>query len=149
MLALTSVWMGLATLALSMAMLLYRPAFTDGTVTFVLYFGSPGALCLAGLVLWAHRKDDRAEPGVSAQRLQAKIAIVFALLAAAIVYLLIINSQKLEPFEHRPPTAYNSGLREATVSNNAPVHDAGHAQRTTGNARLRDHARAIALPPGT
>ncbi len=85
MLALASVWMGLATLALSTAMLLYRPAFTDGTVTFVLYFGSPGALCLAGLVLWAHRKDDRDDPGVSAQRLQAKITVILALLAAGIV----------------------------------------------------------------
>jgi hypothetical protein len=122
MLALASVWMGLATLALSTAMLLHRPAFTDGTVTFVLYFGSPGALCLAGLVLWAHRKEAGDDPGVSAQRLQAKIAIVFAALAATIVYVLIIHSQKLEPFERRPPTAYNSRSRGATVSVHAPVH---------------------------
>ena len=144
MLAFASVWIGLATLALSATMLLYRPAFTDLTVTLVLYFGSPGALCFAGLVLWAHRKEDGADPGVSAQRLQAKIAIGLALLAAAIVYMLIINSQKLDPFERPPTTAYNCLPKGAAVDDDAPVHHADHSERTTGNARLGHHARAIA-----
>lgn len=96
-LALSAVWIGLLTLGLSAAMLFYRPAMTDWTVLLVLYFGSPGALCFAGLVLWAHRKDAPGDPAVAAQRAQAKVGIVLAVLAAAIVYGLIILSEKLEP----------------------------------------------------
>lgn len=99
MLALTSVWIGLLSLLLAGTMVLHRPVFTDWTVTLVLYFGSPGAMCLAGLVLWALRKEDFDDGGVAAQRLQAKVAIALALFAAAIVYLLIIYSAKLEPVE--------------------------------------------------
>lgn len=99
MLALMSTWLGLAAFLLASAMLLFRPTFTDWTVTLVLYFGSPGALCLAGLVLWAHRNDDHSDPGLESQRLQAKIAVTLAVLAAAIVYALIIFSTKLEPIE--------------------------------------------------
>ena len=94
MLALASVWIGLASLLIAGAMLAYRPTFTDAGVTLVLYFGSPGALCLAGLVLWAYRKEG-SSPGVLAQRLQAKIAIVLAVAAATIVYALIIASDKM------------------------------------------------------
>lgn len=96
-LALAGVWIALLTLGLSVAMLIYRPAMTDLTVLLVLYFGAPGALCLAGLVLWAHRKDNSADPAIAAQRVQAKVAIALAILAAAIVYGLIIFSEKLEP----------------------------------------------------
>lgn len=99
MLAIWSVWTALATMLLAGTMWLYRPAFADLTVTLVLYFGSPGALCFAGLVLWAHRKDDAHEPGVGAQRLQAKVAATMAVIAAAIVYLLIIYSRKLLPID--------------------------------------------------
>ena len=93
MLALASVWIGLGVFLLAVAMLVHRPAFTDLTVTLIVYFGSPGAMCLAGLVLWAYRKEKTPEPGVVAQRLQAKAAIVLAVLAAAIVYLLVALSQ--------------------------------------------------------
>ncbi len=96
MLALLSVWVGLGTFVIAVVMLVYRPAMTDPTVTAVLYFGSPGAMCFAGLVLWAHRKEPSDDPGVMAQRLQAKFAIVLAVLAAAIVYGLIICSTKIE-----------------------------------------------------
>ena len=96
MLALLSVWVGLGTFVTAVAMLVYRPAMTDLTVTAILYFGSPGAMCFAGLVLWAYRKGPSDDPGVLAQRLQAKFAIVLAVLAAAIVYGLIIGSHKTE-----------------------------------------------------
>lgn len=96
MLALLSVWIGLGSFLLALAMLIYRPTMTDQNIVWILYFGSPGALCLAGLVLWANRSESQAEPGVSAQRLQCKVAIVLAVLAAAIVYGLIIGSRKLE-----------------------------------------------------
>src|SRR3990172_7086518 len=83
MLALASVWISLASLIVAAAMLVYRPAMTELAVTFVLYFGSPGAMCLAGLTLWAHRKDDTSDAGVAARRIQAKVAIVMAIAAAA------------------------------------------------------------------
>jgi len=96
MLALLSVWVGLGTFVIAVGMLVYRPAMTDLTVTAVLWFGSPGAMCFAGLVLWAYRKEKSDDPGVAAQRLQAQVAIVLAVLAAAIVYGLIIGSTKIE-----------------------------------------------------
>ena len=106
MLALLGVWTGLLTLLLALGMLVHRPWMTDVTVAAVLYFGAPGAMCFGGLVLWGTRRsqlDDgglvpvEPEPGLVAQRLQSKIAIMLALLAAAIVYYLIIYSTKLEP----------------------------------------------------
>jgi len=95
--ALAAVWISLLTLGLALGMLIYRPAMTDLTILLVLYFGAPGALCFAGLVLWAHRKDQSADPAIAAQRVQAKVAILLAVVAAAIVYGLIIFSQKLDP----------------------------------------------------
>ena len=97
MLALTSVWIALFTFILAGTMLVYRPAMTDLTVTLVLYFGSPGAMCFAGMVLWTHRDDGHDDPGLEAQRAQSKIAIALAIAAAAILYCLIINSRKIEP----------------------------------------------------
>ena len=112
MLALASVWIGLASLILAATMVLYRPAMTDNTIPIVLWAGSPGAICLAGLVLWASRKIDHPDPGLVSQRLQAKVAITMAIIAAALVYLLIIFSQKrdggFEEFETRAAAAYNS-----------------------------------------
>jgi len=96
MLALLSVWIGLGSFLLALAMLVYRPAMTDVNILLVLYFGSPGALCLAGLVLWANRMESHPDPAIQSQRLQSKVAIVLAILAAAIVYSLIIGSRKLE-----------------------------------------------------
>ena len=144
MLALASVWIGLAVFALSVAMVVYRPVFTDLTVTLVLYFGSPGSLCLAGLVLWAYRKEDRADPGVSAQRKQAQVAIVLSLVAAAIVYLLVIFSHKLESLERKASNVYHSTPKGAIVLYDATVHHADHFERPTGNSRLRDDAGAFA-----
>ena len=94
MLALAGVWISLASLLLAVAMVVYRPAFTDVTVTLVLYFGSPAALCFAGLVLWAFRKESDPDPGVAAQRVQAKVAIALAIVAAAIAYALVILAQQ-------------------------------------------------------
>ena len=96
MLALLSVWLGLASFLLAATMLVYRPAMTDLGILLILYFGAPGSLCFAGLVLWAHRSDPEADAGVAAQRLQCKFAIVLSLAAAAIVYGLIIASRKIE-----------------------------------------------------
>ncbi len=108
MLALLGVWIGLGSFGLAIAMLVYRATFTDLNVTLVLYFGSPGSLCLAGLVLWAFRKEDTSDEAVQSQRLQAKVAIAFALLAAAIVYAIVIYSDKFEPIESQALTIYNA-----------------------------------------
>jgi hypothetical protein len=95
MLALTSVWLALGSLLVALTMAAYRPAMTDVTVVLVLYLGAPGSLCLAGLTLWAHRADTNADPGVVARRVQAKAAIAMSIVAAGIVYLLIVFSQKI------------------------------------------------------
>jgi phosphate/sulfate permease len=95
MLALLSVWISLASLFLALLMLLYRPAMTDLSVLLVTYFGSPAALCLGLVVLWAHRKSGRDDPNVTAQRAQAAVAIVLAILAAAIVYALFAFAQRV------------------------------------------------------
>ncbi len=107
MLAFAAVWLGLASLLIAIVMAVYRPAFTDLSVVLVLYFGSPGALCLALLTLWAFRKEDSGDSGLQARRLQCHVAVLLALVAAAIVYLLIIYSTKLEPIEQEKTAFYN------------------------------------------
>ena len=128
MLALSSVWIALASLLVALAMVLHRPLFTDVTVTLVLYFGSPAAMCFAGLVLWAYRKEPTTDPGIRAQRVQAKVAIAVAVLAASIVYLLIFRSQKLEPIVPPVTTAYNHAGWKNEVDRSVEV--AGHAHHS-------------------
>ena len=94
MLAFASVWIALASLLLAIAMVVYRPAFTDLYVTAVLYFGAPGAMCLAGMLLWAYRKEDDPDPGLVSQRLQAKVAIGLSIVASAIVYVLVMFAEQ-------------------------------------------------------
>jgi len=96
-LSFSSVWVAATSLAIALAMLVHRPVLTDLAIVAVLYFGAPGALCFAGLTLWANRKESVEDPAVVAQRLQAKVAIALAIVAAAIVYALIIFSEKIEP----------------------------------------------------
>ncbi|MCP4246689.1 MAG: hypothetical protein GY778_06540 [bacterium] len=95
MAALFSVWLRLACLALSLVMLLWRPAFHDVTVLINMWFACPGTICIAGLVLWAHRKDVSGDAGIAARRVQAKVAIGLALAAAAIVYALVIGADRI------------------------------------------------------
>ena len=97
MLAFLSVWIAVSAFVIAGGMFVYRPLFTDLTIVAVLWFASPGALCLGGLVLWAYRKDASGDPAIANQRLQAKAAIGMAVAAAAIVYWLIISSAKIEP----------------------------------------------------
>ena len=97
MAALASVWLGFVTLIVSLTMLFWRPAFTDITVPFVLWLGSPGTMCIAGLVLWSSRKEKDHDEGMAAQRLQCKVAIFLAIAAAAVVYYLIINADQVLP----------------------------------------------------
>lgn len=116
MLALLSVWLGMISLFLSLLMLVYRPAFTDGAVTMVLWFGAPGAMCFAGLTLWAYRDDGRDDLGIVARRIQAKAAIGMGVVAAAIVYALIILSTKLEPVARSSKIRYNSRVAEVALT---------------------------------
>ena len=120
MLALASVWIGLLTLLLAVGIVVHRPWMTDLTVLLVLYFGSPGAMCLAGLVLWAHRKEGNEDAGLQGQRRQAKIAIGMSLVAAAIVYLLIIFSTKIDRVERTAvPGGKSSLVHEEDPRSNA------------------------------
>lgn len=93
--SLVGVWIALLSLLLSVGMVLHRPLFNDLSILLVLYFGAPGAMCLAGLVLWAHRKEGAADTGLQARRMQCKIAIGLALAAAAIVYALVMLSDRV------------------------------------------------------
>lgn len=95
MLALASVWIALLSFLLAFGMVLYRPLFTDLNVLLIVYFGAPGAMCLAGLVLWAHRKDGALDAGLQAQRVQSKIAIALAVAAAGMVYALVMFSDRV------------------------------------------------------
>lgn len=95
MIALLSVWLGMGCLLLSAVMVLWRPAFNDVTLVISLYFGCPGTVCLAGLVLWSFRKDTSDDPAMTAQRMQSKVAIGLALTAAAVVYALVIGAQQV------------------------------------------------------
>lgn len=95
MLALASAWIGLVSLLMATSMVLYRPAFSDLGVTLVLYFGAPGAICLGGLVLWAHRRDKVPSRELQAQRLQAGVGITLAVLSAAMVYWLVIGAERI------------------------------------------------------
>ena len=110
MLALASVWLSLASVVLSAAMLLYRPFFTDWGVTLVLYFGSPGALCFSGLVMWSLRKEPADTPGVSGQRAQAGVGAALAIVAAAIVYALVIRAQPVQRVEAAADHGYDARL---------------------------------------
>jgi hypothetical protein len=95
MIALLSVWIGLAVLALSISMIFSARMFTDVTLFLVLWLGSPAAICLAGLVLWSYRKEGRDDPGIESQRVQCKAAIVMAVLAAGIVYWLMFSTTEV------------------------------------------------------
>jgi|GEM_PF-1971937 len=107
MLAFAAVWFALASLLIAIAMVVYRPVFTDLSVVLVLFFGSPGALCFALLTLWAFRKEDTGDSGLQARRLQCKVAVVMALAAAAIVYMLVIFSTKIDTIEQEKTAIYN------------------------------------------
>ncbi len=93
MLSLFSVWLGSASLIMSLAMVLYRPAFDDVLILIDMYFACPLSLTFGGLVLWATRREkSQHDPA----RLQAKIGIALALLAAAIVYILVASAEQLD-----------------------------------------------------
>ncbi len=92
MMALGSVWVGLACLILAIAMLLTPAAFTELTLPGLLYVGAPAALWLACVTLWLLRKEPSGDEAIDAQRLQAKVGITFTLIAVGIVYFLVLTS---------------------------------------------------------
>ncbi len=92
MLGILSVWLGLASLVMSLVMVLYRPAFHDVLVLIEMYFACPLSLMFGGLVLWATRQEKSQN---TAPRLQAKVGITLALLAAAMVYGLVAFADRL------------------------------------------------------
>ena len=92
MLALFSVWLGLASLLTSLVMVFYRPAFNDVVLLVHMYFACPLSLTLGGLVLWATRKEKSQH---APARLQATVGITLALVAAAMVYCLVALAERL------------------------------------------------------
>ena len=94
MLGILSVWLGLASLVMSLVMVLYRPAFHDVLLLIEIYFACPLSLMFGGLVLWATRQEKSQN---AAPRLQAKVGITLALVAAAMVYCLVAFADRLVP----------------------------------------------------
>jgi hypothetical protein len=90
-LSLLSVWLALLSLVFSLTMLVYRPAFSDGTIVAALY-SAIAAGTLAGVVLWSTR-GQRQEFVLARQ--QAKVAAALAASAAAVVYLLVAFAQRV------------------------------------------------------
>jgi len=101
MMALASVWLGVGCFILALAMVVYPPEFTEWTMILLLQLGAPLALCFSGMVLWAHRKDTSGEPGIAAQRRQAKVSIGLTLAGIAIVYVIffVLANPPLSPLE--------------------------------------------------
>ncbi len=93
MLALLSVWLGLGSLIMSLVMVVYRPAFHDVLLLIEMYFACPLSLTFGGLVLWATRKE---KSQFARARLQAKMGIGLAIVAAAIVYLLVASAEPID-----------------------------------------------------
>ena len=88
MLALLSVWTGLAALALALLMAI-RPAwFTDVWLTVTLYTAI-FSLTFAGMTWWTLRKERTQEPGIAARRTQIKVGSGLSLAAIVIVYALV------------------------------------------------------------
>ncbi len=92
MLGILSVWLGLASLVMSIVMVLYRPAFHDVLLLVEMYFACPLSLMFGGLLLWATRREKSQN---AAPRLQAKVGITLALVAAAMVYGLVAFADRL------------------------------------------------------
>ena len=92
MLGLLSVWLGLASLVMSLVMVLYRPAFHDVLLLIEMYLACPLSLMFGGLLLWATRQEKSQN---AAPRLQAKVGITLALVAAAVVYGLVAFADRL------------------------------------------------------
>lgn len=102
MAAFLSAWMGLACLAFAVVMIFYGPALNSVTIVVELW-GTAAAMTVAGLVFWAHRNEPPTT-AIKMQRLQAGFGIGLAVIAAAIVYVLIIGrSTPVEPAASGPP----------------------------------------------
>jgi len=92
MLALLSVWSGLAALLVALAMLVWRPFFHDVTVVVGLY-AAIFSLTFAGITLWALRSEHHDAQGVDARRTQCFVGAGLALAAICIIYALIHFAQ--------------------------------------------------------
>ena len=69
-------------------------AFNDVLLLIERYFACPLARMFGGLLLWATRKEKSQN---EAPRLQAKVGITLALVAAAMVYCLVAFAERLVP----------------------------------------------------
>ncbi|GMU23912.1 MAG: hypothetical protein AMXMBFR13_39890 [Phycisphaerae bacterium] len=88
MLALLSVWLGVAALLLSLVMAVWRRTFTDVWLAVALYTAI-FSLTFAGMTLWSLRREPRELPAVAARRAQSRVGIGLSLTAIAVVYGLV------------------------------------------------------------
>ena len=94
MLALLSVWLGLASLGYALGIVFWRRLFNDPGVTATLY-AAIFSLTFAGLTLWDLRKAPRQAAGVPARRTQAVVGVCLSLTSIAIIYLLVDRAEVL------------------------------------------------------
>lgn len=94
MLALGSAWIGLLMLALSLAMVAYRPLFHDWVLPVVLY-GAVAAIALGGLVLMRKSKPGDDEQAARAQRVQAKVGVTLGIVSYMIMFVLFKLAQQI------------------------------------------------------
>ena len=131
MIALLSVWIGLASLAYALAIAIWRPLFSDVSVAVTLY-SAILSLTFAGLSLWRYRRRTsscwkcgqsmrgesvavcphcgnllESDPGQNAavryQRAQAWVGTIFSVIAIACIYLLVGRAQVITPTGHAHP----------------------------------------------
>jgi len=88
-LALFSAWLGLAAVALSIA--LWFVAAADVWIALVMLVINPGALTAGILVQWIYRGYQTDEPTVAAQRLQGRVGIVLGSIGVVLSYVFVMT----------------------------------------------------------
>ncbi len=91
MLSLLSAWTGLAAVIMAAVMLFRRSFFSPVWLTISVYTAI-FSLTLAGMVLWALRKESAGESGVRAQRTQCYAGIGLSFVAIGVVYAIFFQT---------------------------------------------------------
>ena len=91
MLSLLSAWTALAATLMAGVMLFRRSFFSPGWLAATVYTAIL-SLTLAGVALWALRKEVSTEPGVRQQRSQCYAGIGLSVIAIGIVYAIFFST---------------------------------------------------------
>lgn len=91
MLSLFSAWTGLAAMIMAGVMLFRRSFFSPGWLAITVYTAIL-SLTLAGIAIWALRKETITEPGVRQQRSQCYAGLGLSVIAIGIVYAIFFQT---------------------------------------------------------